>query len=80
MGYVGYGRATDVTFQRLDGRLPDSPEDRELPLQFNCSQEVKVIADYFARTTSVLRDSTVMSVVNAVCDSGPVLGEFWFNE
>ena len=52
------------------------PEDLGLPLRFNCSQEAKVIADHFARTTSVLRDSTVLSVVNAVCDSGPVLGEF----
>ena len=34
-----------------------------------------MIADHFTRTTSVLRDSTVLSVVNAVCDSGPVLGE-----
>ena len=55
-------------------------EDLGLPLQFNCSREAKVIADYFARTTSVLRDSTAESVVNAVCDSGPMLGEFWFDE
>ena len=55
-------------------------EDLGLPLQSNCSQEVKVIADHFARTTSVLRDSTVLSVVNAVCDSGPVLEEFWSDE
>ena len=55
-------------------------EDLGLPLQCNCSQEVKVIADHFARITSVLRDSTVSSVVNAVCDSGPVLGAFWSDE
>ena len=44
-----------------------SQEDLGLPLQFICSQEAKVIADHFMRTTSVLRDSTV-------------LGEFWSNE
>ena len=63
-------------------------EDLGLPLQFHCSQGAKVIAD-FARTTSVLGDSTVLSrntytrdwsVVNAVCDSGPVLGEFRSDE
>ena len=58
VGYVGYGRATDVTFQTLDGRLPDSQEDLRLPLQFNFSEEAKVIADHFVRTASVLRDST----------------------
>ena len=36
-GLRGYGRAMDVTFQTLDGRLPDSQEDLGLPLQFNCS-------------------------------------------
>jgi len=45
-----------------------------------CSQEAKVIADHFARTTSVLRNSTVLSVFNAVCDSGPMAGEFWSDE
>ena len=45
-----------------------------------CSQEAKVIADLFARTTSVLRNSIVLSVVNAVCDSGPMTGEFWSDE
>ena len=64
----------------LDGHLPDSQEDLGLPLQFNCSQEAKVIADHFARITSMLRDSTVLSVVNAVCNSEPVLGEFWSHE
>ena len=58
VGYVGYGRATDVKVQTEDARLPDSEEDLALPLQCNCSQEAKVIADHFARTTSVLRDST----------------------
>ena len=76
VSYVGYVRETDVTFQTLDARLPDSQEDLGLPLQCSCSQEAKVIADHFARTRSVLRDSTVLSVVNALCDSGPVLGEF----
>ena len=83
VGDVGYGRATDVTVQTLDGRLPDSQEDREdlgLPLQLHCSQEAKVIADHFARITSLRRDSTVLSVVNTVCDSGPFLGEFWSDE
>ena len=42
-------------------------EDLGLPLQCNCSQEVKVIADHFARTTSVLRDSTVLSVSSTPC-------------
>ena len=28
VGFVGYGRATDVTFQTLKGRLPDGQEDR----------------------------------------------------
>ena len=28
VGYVGYGRATDLTFQTLDGRLRDSQEYR----------------------------------------------------
>ena len=67
---------THVIFQTLDGRLPDSQEDPGLSLPSNCSQVANVVGDHFARTTSVLRDSTVLSVVNAVCDSGPVLGEF----
>ena len=53
---AGNGRHfSDVTFQTLDARLPDSQEDRGLPLQCNCSQEGKVIAGHFARTRSVLR-------------------------
>ena len=80
VGYVGYGLAADVTFQTLDGRLSDSQEDLGLSLRFNCSQEAKVVRDHFARTTSMLRDSTVLGVVNAVCDSGPVLEEFWSDE
>ena len=28
VGYVGYRRAKDITVQTLDGRLPDSQEDR----------------------------------------------------
>ena len=71
--YIGYRRAKDITVQSLDGRLPDRQEDLGLFLQCNCSQGAKVIADHFARTTSVPRDSTVLGVVNAVCDSGPVL-------
>ena len=54
-------------------------DDLGLPLQFNCSQEAKVITDRFTRT-SVLWGSTVLSVVHAVCASGPVLGEFWSDE
>ena len=61
----------------LDGRLPDSKEDLGLPLQLNCSQEAKMNADHFARITSV---STVLSVVNAVCNSEPVLVECWSDE
>ena len=63
--------------KRASAGRSGGPEDRGLPLQFNCSQEVTVIADHFARTASVVRDSTVLSVINAVCDSGPVFGEFW---
>ena len=67
------GRVTDITVQTLDGRLPDRQEDLGIFLQCNCSQGAKVFADHIARTTPVLRDSTVSRVVNAVCDSGPVL-------
>ena len=74
MGYVGYGRATEVTALTLDGRRPDGQEDLGILLQLNCSQEARVIADHFARTTA--SGSTAWRVVNAVCDSGPVPEEF----
>ena len=57
----------------LDGRQPDSQEDRrtqDFPLQFHCSEAAKVVADHFARTT----------VRTALCDSGRALGEFWSEE
>ena len=76
----GLRRATDVTAKLASAGQSGGQEDLGLPLQLNCSQEAKVIADHFARITSMLRDSTVLGVDNAVCDSGPVLGEFWTDE
>ena len=76
----GLRRATDVTAKLASAGQSGGQEDLGLPLQLNCSQEAKVIADHFARITSMLRDSTVLSVVNAVCNSEPVLGEFWSHE